>query len=456
MWKGRLLGVLLFSTPWVSNAQVSDVLDFAIGWYNNCFSETLQSTVESKVQDWAINSFMSDYLDDRPQAGEMEQFLVKEAFTSAITESFDWTNFVSGFAKVGSNMLIDYLENANFEEESAKLADFEYERPRLAETDRKYGLYDVATAYSDMPKTLTKTTNGIINAYSVKQISQMGDGAMVKYLDDKVDQSRNRCRIDDLQNVYSQAAVELINDRYAGLSSLLLDMARRDVRVALLINTNPELYLDYVNRACNTLIKGNTIQMVYWTETFNQKPNNWPAKVPFSQYSDLKFTGNTDVYANERLLANTSENQCIAKDLEMLNHKMIPMARTSFNGMTFTTDKLGRIVTISCRIEKGKCKDKTKYKAKNIVAEYNVEKAKPFFVVPKKCNGPECIANVIPVVSSPDNKFSMKMLKKNVKVGIKENLLMTASFSYLGSSSKMESISFKVGYEETVILKTNL
>jgi len=448
-----LFGVLLFfSTPLISNAQIEDVLNFAIGWYNDGFTEALESTIESKMQDWAVNSVMSEYLESRPQAGKMEKFLVKEVLTSAITESFDWSNFVSGFAKVGSDMLIDYLENANFEVESAKLADFEYERPYLTITDRKYGLYDVATAYSDMPKKLTKTTNEIINAYSVKKISQMGDGAMVKYFDEKVNQSRNRCSIDELQNIYSQAAVELINDKYVGLSSLLLDMAKRDVRVALLINTNPELYLEYVKKTCNTLIKNNTIQMIYWTETFNIKPNNWPEKIAFAQYSDLEFSGNTDVSINDRLMAVVFDNKCEFKDFEMLNHKMMPMSEIKYNNVSFTTDKLGRIVNISCRLEKGKCLGKTKYKSKNIISEYNLESAKPFFVIPKKCCGPECVANVYPIVKLPSNKETIKELKLLLKNGIKENCYMSSFITYDGVSSTIRDIKFQIGTEDIMLL----
>jgi len=457
--------VIPFSS-WAQEVNVDDVLNFAVDWYKEgdgngnmgFYKDGFKSTFKSTLSD-----NISDYLSGKiaPQANDIEKYLVKEALlglTDYVSGSdfFNWGDFFSGGLKIGANLISDKIinlaESSNFEEESAKLADFAYERPMLNEIDRKYGLYDVTTAYSSMPQTLTKTTNNIINAYTPKKISLMGNGKMGVHLDAKAETSLYNCKIDELSDVYSQPTIAIVNEKYPNLIPVLMQMAQNDLRVPMLINTNPLLYLEYVNKTCNTLIKDKTIQMVYWTETFNKKPKNWPEKVPFAQYSDLKFSGSTDVSATDRVIAHISGTDVQAKDFEMLNHKMIPMSKLTFNGSIFYTDKLGRIDQIGCRLSKGKCKQKTKYKAKNIIAEYNVPLSKPFFVIPKKCNGPECIANVLPMVKTPQNKENMKTLKKNIKYGVKENLIMMTKITYVGSSSKIYSVSYQIG-KTNVILK---
>ena len=138
-----------------------------IGFSSNVYSqednswlyETVKGVAIDKLTDY-VEGKVGDIVDDEvtktfPNANPIGKYIGTTAITSLLLEKnmFSWSGF--------GGVMLDFMEASNFEEEAQKLKEWQYDKTKLSETDVKYGIYDITTAYSGMPAKLIQTTQDI-------------------------------------------------------------------------------------------------------------------------------------------------------------------------------------------------------------------------------------------------------------------------------------------------------
>ena len=201
------------------------------------------------------------------------------------------------------------------------------------------------------------------------------------------------------------------------MTNHLIDNANNDKKFAMLINLNPELYLDFYNKTRQqTDLCNNRIQIVYWTETFNHKDERVPNDVDFVQYDELTFVDNT-IMANGKLIATVYNNRTRINSPDIFNHNLLPNTILDYDLASITTDVLGRPININAYLKKGKNKTPTIFKKnKKFLAAINNDKTKMvFYLIPKKYQGINCLTNAVVIDKDKQNKQTIKEINKNIK-----------------------------------------
>lgn len=433
--KQNILALAFILVPIVSNAQLNNLLQFAI------------DKIDSEVKDWSYKTQLENFERQHPQASPFEKYINQNIVYATVYHSINWSTLLMD----GSDLLVDYLENANFEEEAAKLANFEYDTTKLGDINNKFGLYNVATAYSNMPNVLINKTNNIINSYSPKKISYMAQGKVGNYINLMIEESKKESA-KQLPELLKPNSMEVLRNNYPNVYNQLNNDVSNNRRMAMLINLNPELYLDYYAKNVNNSNFKTNKNIVYWTEQFNNKPEKWPTKVPFLQFSDLGFEDNSKVTAGTRTIVKYNNNVYSVEDMEYLNHTLIGDETIKFQDLTITTDAIGRIKSISdYNLNKGKNPFKTKVKSKTLMSFHeNSNDAKPYFAVPKKYKGPECLANIVPIKNTPYNKATIKEINKQISTIFKEKKQCNyrVTFEYDGATNIISGLKIEINGSE--------
>ena len=394
-----------------------------IGFSSNVYSQEDNSWLYETVKGVAINQLtdyvegkVGDMVDDEvtqtfPNANPIEKYIGTTAIMSLLLEKnmFSWSGF--------GGVMLDFMEASNFEEEAQKLKEWQYDKNKLSETDVKYGIYDITTAYSGMPAKLIQTTQDIAHQYNKTSLENMGNGQMTNHFSSLITNSRDSYYVDELSDIYSSQAISIINNKYPHLIKPLIDHANNDKKLAMLINLNPELYLDFYNKTSQQIdLCNNRIQIVYWTETFNHKDVRLPNDVYFAQYDELSFVDNT-IMANGELIATVHNNRTRICSPDIFNHNLIPNAILDYDLASITTDVLGRPININTYLKKGKNKTPTIFKKnKKFLAAINNDKTKMvFYLIPKKYQGINCLANAVVIDKDKQNKQTIKAINKNIK-----------------------------------------
>jgi hypothetical protein len=368
------------------------------------------------------------------------------ASTTNAQVGFIWDLLTGDF----SNAVVDGLDYAgdkyweNVSENAKQLMEIEIDTSKLSAIDYKYGRTNPAWAYNTIVSSLSDDVNTFYENYSVKSISEMGNGKIARHIDNSIRLSKAKYAD---YTVLSDQTMHLLDDKYSDIKTFVNDETKRDPTFGMLINLSPQKYLDYYKRTSGTHLKNKKNWMCYLSDTFDKLPDRWPENKVFKYKNKDLFFDQTegfssikDMYGNILLtISNITTNKVRLHDLSLLNHQMIPLCEISYayNGTNcvYTSDRIGRIKSISANfLKKGKNKTKTEITKKDLA----LSGKKLLYVVPQKYMGPLCIANVYPMQNTKENKKASKALNK--EIAKMDNPYIFANIEYIDVSNIISKI----------------
>lgn len=344
-----------------------------------------------------------------------------------------------------SNAVVDGLDYAgdkyweNVSEEAKKLLEIEIDKSKLSAVDYKYGMTDPSNAYNSIGGSLNGDINNFYEKYTTKIIALMGNGKISQHINESIDASKNKYVN---YSILSDKTKSLLDGEFSEVKQSVYDDVDKDPMLGRLINVSPESYLDYYKKTRATNLKSQKNLMCYFCDIFDVHPNNWPESKQFAYTNkDLHFVqSSNNTFVNDAsgnvLMGFYGFDQIVVScnELSFLNHNLIPNVTTHYESMELVTDGIGRICIISANLKKGKNKVKTEITKKDLLQAGK----KLLYVVPKKYNGPLCMANVYPMPFSKDNKKTLKALNKQISK--MENPYISARIEYLYTSSTIQRI----------------
>jgi len=337
--------------------------------------------------------------------------------------------------EVWEGFLEDNIKSS-LSEDALKIANYEIDSTHLLDIDRQYKQYSYGEPnYNKANEELGKALQKFIYATPKGNLDAYAKGALAKDLQQRAE------NIKSAQQTTS--------------------------RLSLLFLTHPELSdLNNNWKKINSLYN-NISQLYYWGILSKEQTFSCPRKYKLTPTNQLVM-GNglngkeytvTDPESSTmiaKIAQKSSTPTCLVyvKNIAMLNHAGMPNATYLVDNITYTTDKLGRIISVQQVIDseyKHKSSMRVKcLKPKTFVTDSNYQ---PYALANLKYNGTISYRNIIPIKNSKENKQQLNELKKGIKQGIKDvkSFSITTTIEYNDTRLTPKNIKIRA-YNTTISL----
>lgn len=219
----------------------------------------------------------------------------------------------------------------------------------------------------------------------------------------------------------------------------LLDDIKKNKRIGYILNANPQAIRIYIS-SINSDMRKNPSHLLYWSTCHSDKhiasfPKNTQLVNPFL----LEFKGK-NVFMKGELVAKNEGNKLYVSDINLMNLLPKPKTIYQYGNIVYYTDAAGRVVKVEQTITrdgKGKCKQKTKLKAKNFTPlKATNELSKPYDLGIVSYMAPECYINTVYIENSSENKTAIKEIKKGIKKSScsRNSTKIVTDVNYIGGS----------------------
>lgn len=289
---------------------------------------------------------------------------------------------------------------------------------------------------------LNSLGNGSFNEYSVGILNQ----CILSLKKDKLEDYLTQKTIDEVRRID-------VDGLFA--SRLLQSM---NPQLALLLNNHPDclevlrdkpVLLDYGDISIITYV----FQKAYsHAKYFKKSPISNPSEWDISIHNDSIVLISHQNVVLARIVSTSaaaqgsnSVNINLGENPALLNYELPGPAIIDFTGVSYITDRLGRITEVRFQPFKRtiKLSGKNKMKVKDILSAREESDRKPYLLIPKNYGGTETWSNVMSYADTKENKTSIKNLNKRIdEIAKLDGSPIIVRLNYNSSSSQPSSVQY--------------
>lgn len=364
----------------------------------------------------AMAQSWSDFIAD-----QVENY-IEDAIGEAATSL--WEGFLE--SNIQSSIKDDAKKIAAYQPDTAYLVTLRESNPKWANAYSP--LSDINCRLSELPGSYLYNVHGAI-------FRNLGQGSVGQQLSMQRDSVLSANVINEYSQLLNAGAMQALKAQGLENDRHFFDLLHSSPRLVMAFNRHPELIALQQSWSKQTFASNDAAQLQYWGTMANHEDAKLPKKKHLPNGMEVKMSPKYGNYVlattndGKNLCEMDSRRNLTSCSIDMLNLHPMPLATYVVDGITYTTDMLGRVIKVEQQIGKqfkGKGTQKRTLKTKEILPLSGTQKTmKPYMLADKRYRGSECRLNLVGMMMTPQNKTALKNVKKAIKNTLKTNSMLT-------------------------------